>query len=121
MLQWLVLALSVLFQASATLPDAYDVATLKIGAPISIVELDTGRLKGDFREISWSPDLTEFYIQTMEGNPKSLKLRDGRLTLPDQRKHKHGVSGAKDAPFPAWTLDGTRLAWVQRNGRKSTR
>jgi len=44
--------------------------------------------------------------------------RDGRLTLLDQRKHKHAVSGVKDARFPAWTLDGTRLAWVQRTGRK---
>jgi hypothetical protein len=246
MLQWLVLALSVLFQASATPPDAYDVATLKVGAPASIVELDMGRLKGDLREVSWSPDLTEFYVQTMEGNAQSPKLhhyivavaggavksldrqpdwaeeywahksdrlvpgmewiaidveqkienlkfgpgsagaadrasnglgadninsasnvekaaesqhvnvvrfkvfdqvvseflneqplpgvmfgwgpknsgaiaftdRDGRLTLLDQRKHKHAVSGARDARFPAWTLDGTRLAWVQRNGRK---
>ena len=246
MLQWLVLALSVLFQASATPPDAYDVATLKIGAPAPIVELDMGRLKGDLHEVSWSPDLTEFYIQTTEGSAQSPKLhhyavavaggavksldrqpdwaeeywahksdrlvpgmewiaidveqkienlkfgpgsagaadrasnglgadninsasnvekaaesqhvnvvrfrvfdqvvsefvneqpvpgvmfgwgpeksgaiaftdRDGRLTLLDQHKHKHAVSGVKDARFPAWTLDGTRLAWVQRNGRK---
>jgi hypothetical protein len=40
------------------------------------------------------------------------------MTLLDQRKHKHGVSGVKDARFPAWTLDGTRLAWVQKSGRK---
>ncbi|HEX7138498.1 MAG TPA: hypothetical protein VF219_11650, partial [Vicinamibacterales bacterium] len=44
--------------------------------------------------------------------------RDGRLLLLDQHKHKQTVAGAKDARFPAWTLDGTRLAWVQRNGRK---
>lgn len=248
MLQWLVLALSALFQASATLPDVYDVSTLTLGIPETVVELDLGRLKGDLREVSWSPDLTQFYIQTAEGNPQAPKLhhytvavaggavkpldvqpdwaeeywahksdrlvpgmewiaieveqkienlkfgtgsagaadrsagglggenafgasasnvekaaesqhvnvvrfkvfgetvsefvneqavpglmfgwgpeksgtiaftdRDGRLTLLDQRKHKHGVSGAKDARFPAWTLDGTRLAWVQRTGRK---
>jgi hypothetical protein len=247
MLQWLVLALSALFQASATPPDAYDVAALKIGTPTSIVELDMGRLKGDLRQVGWSPDGEWLYVQTAEGSAQSPKIhhygvaitgdalrpldvepdwaehywafksdrsapgigslvigveqkietikagtgpagaldrssgntavgnlgdpdsiakgtdqyqkanvvrlklldetisefvnepavpgamfswgpeksgaiaftdRDGRLTLLDQRKHKHAVSGIKDARFPAWTLDGTRLAWVQRNGRK---
>jgi hypothetical protein len=44
--------------------------------------------------------------------------RDGRLFLFDQQKHKRGVSGAKDAMFPAWTQDGSRLAWVQKTGRR---
>jgi hypothetical protein len=247
MLQWLVLALSALFQASAAPPDAYDVATLKIGAPSPIVELDMGRLKGDLRQVGWSPDGEWLYVQTAEGSAQSPKIhhygvaitsaalrpldvepdwaehywafksdrsapgigslviaveqkietikagtgpagaldrsaspagggnfadaesiakgtdqyqkanvvrlrlldetisefvneqpvpgamfswgpeksgaiaftdRDGHLTLLDQRKHKHAVPGVNDARFPAWTLDGTRLAWVQRNGRK---
>ena len=42
----------------------------------------------------------------------------GHLTLLDQRKHKHTVSGVKDALLPAWSTDGTRLAWVQKSGRK---
>jgi hypothetical protein len=247
MLQWLVLALSALFQASATLPDAYDVSTLALGTPVTVVELDLGRLKGDLRQIAWSPDATQFYVQTGDGNPRSPKLhhyavtvagggvtsldaqpewaeeywsfksdrlapgmewiaidveqkietikagtgpagaldrtsnptgggnvmdtenlakatdqyqkahvvrlklfdetvsefinqppvpgvmfgwgpersgaiaftdRDGRLTLLDQRKHQRSVAGAKDAQFPAWTEDGTRLAWVQKTGRR---
>jgi hypothetical protein len=44
--------------------------------------------------------------------------RDGRLTLFDQGKHRKHVSGAKDAVFPAWTTDGSRLAWLQKSGRK---
>jgi len=62
MLHWLVLALSVLFQASGTPPDAFDVATLKIGAPTAVVELDMGRLKGDLRQIGWSPDGEWLYV-----------------------------------------------------------
>jgi hypothetical protein len=247
MLQWLVLALSALFQASATPPDTIDVAALKIGPPTPVVELDMGRLRGDLRQVGWSPDGEWLYIQTAEGSAQSPKIhhygvaitgaalrsldvepdwaehywafksdrsapgigslvidveqkietikagtgpagaldrssspagggnvmdtenlskatdqyqkanvvrlklldetvsefvneppvpgamfswgpvksgaiaftdRDGRLTLLDQHKHKHAVSNVKDARFPAWTLDGTRLAWVQRNGRK---
>ena len=42
----------------------------------------------------------------------------GHLMLLDQHKHKHTVSGVKDALLPAWSTDGTRLAWVQKSGRK---
>ena len=44
--------------------------------------------------------------------------RDGRLFLFDQKKHKQSVARAKDALLPAWTMDGSRLAWVQKSGRR---
>src|SRR5262249_19745795 len=44
--------------------------------------------------------------------------REGRLFLFDQKKRKRAVAGAKDAVLPAWTTDGSRLAWAQKNGRK---
>ena len=43
----------------------------------------------------------------------------GRLMLLDQHKHKQTVSGVKDALLPAWSIDGTRLAWVQKGGRRT--
>jgi hypothetical protein len=42
----------------------------------------------------------------------------GRLMLIDQHKHKQTISGVKDALLPAWSIDGARLAWVQKAGRK---
>jgi len=44
--------------------------------------------------------------------------RDGRMFLFDQNKRKRPVAAAKDALLPAWTTDGSRLAWAQKNGRK---
>jgi hypothetical protein len=38
--------------------------------------------------------------------------------LLDRNKHKQTVSGVKDALLPAWSTDGTRLAWVQKSGRR---
>ena len=35
-----------------------------------------------------------------------------------QFSRKQTVSGIKDALLPAWSIDGTRLAWVQKSGRK---
>ena len=43
---------------------------------------------------------------------------DGHLMLLDQKKHKQTVAGVKDALLPAWSMDGTRLAWVQKTARK---
>jgi len=42
----------------------------------------------------------------------------GHLMLLDRNKHKQTVSGVKDALLPAWSTDGTRLAWVQKSGRR---
>jgi hypothetical protein len=42
----------------------------------------------------------------------------GHLMLLDQHKHKQTVSGVKDALLPAWSIDGTRLAWVRKIGRR---
>jgi hypothetical protein len=42
----------------------------------------------------------------------------GHLMLLDRNKHKQTVSGIKDALLPAWSTDGTRLAWVQKAGRR---
>ena len=43
--------------------------------------------------------------------------RTGRLTLLDQKLHKRAVPGGKDAILPAWSTDGSRLAWAQKAGR----
>jgi hypothetical protein len=44
--------------------------------------------------------------------------RDGRLILFDQQRHRRTVGGARDALLPAWTMDGARLAWAQKTGRR---
>ena len=244
----LLVALSLLWISllqTSTLGTSTDVTRLVVGTPTLVGELDLAKLKGDLRQIGWSSDGSELYIETTEGKPPSAKLhaytlpiaggapalqkqkpdwatsywafksdrfapgigslmidvqqtienmkygtgsagaidqgdratggmttsganaeraalsdknhvvrlklldetvsefvneqpipglmfswgparsgaiaftdRDGRLFLFDQAKHKQAVAGAKDALLPAWTMDGSRLAWVQRSGRK---
>jgi hypothetical protein len=245
---WLPVVLSALWisllQTSA-LGTPADVSTLVVGAPAVVGELDLGKLKGDLRQIGWSSDGSELYVETAEGRPPTEKMhaytiavaggapvplkqkpewaaeywafksdrfapgigsliidvqqsmenmkygtgsagaidqgnrangglttsgadadraalsdknhvvrlvlvgetvsefvneqpvpglmfswgpvrsgaiaytdRDGRLFLFDQKKHRQSVSGAKDALLPAWSMDGSRLAWVQKSGRR---
>jgi hypothetical protein len=41
----------------------------------------------------------------------------GELVFFDQRKHKRTVPDVKGALLPAWSLDGRRLAYLQKTGR----
>ena len=47
----------------------------------------------------------------------AFTTREGELFLLDQ-KHKRAVRGVKDAVLPAWSIDGARLAWLRKSGRK---
>jgi hypothetical protein len=237
---YLLLLASALSTSPAQTPTSapVDVSTLKVGAPAAVAELDLGKLKGDLREVCWSPDGAQLYVQTMEGvapaekphhytvaaaggalqsidqqpdwarefwitksyqsapgvpamaitvehgtattkglppegsvrgtgvgaqdlanssstdatqnvirlvlldeavgefvetrpipgltfswGPESSGAiaftdRTGRLILFDQKQHKRTVPAVKDALLPAWSSDGSRLAWVQKAGRK---
>lgn len=241
------LRLASLAQGASATP--IDVTALTVGPPAAVVELDLGKLRGELRQIAWSPDGGTLYIQTAEGSSASPKLRhytvpvtggsvvsterppdwapvfwayksdraapgigsllidfeqkyetlkvgtgqsgaldreagaaggnggnlgnidsiskandqnqkqlvarltlygeaisefvnetpvpglmfswgpeksatiaftdrDGRLFLLDQKKHKRAIAGAKDALLPAWSMEGSRLAWVQKSGRR---
>jgi hypothetical protein len=47
--------------------------------------------------------------------------RDGRLVFLDQARRKRVVTGVKGATMPAWSTDGTRLAYLVKSGRKMLR
>ncbi len=77
---------------------AIDVSTLKIGPPTIVTELDLGKLKGELRQLAWSPDGTQFYIQTAEGAPPSEKLHHYVTPVGG------GVPTGADQP-PAWAVE----------------
>jgi hypothetical protein len=61
---WITLA-AILLAATPASP-AVDASKLTLSAPAAIVELDTGKLKGDLFRLSWSLDGQEMYVQTVE-------------------------------------------------------
>jgi hypothetical protein len=72
----LVLVLALLTSPAQTrVSGPINVARLTVGGPKIVTELDLGKLKGELRQIGWSPDATEFYIQTAEGDSPAEKLR----------------------------------------------
>jgi hypothetical protein len=47
--------------------------------------------------------------------------RDGRLMLMDEEGRKQRIEGTKDVRLPAWSTDGKRLAWLEKQDRKKFR
>ena len=54
--------------ASLLAAQTLDVSSLTLKTE-TIVELDLGQLKGDLRQIGWSPDASQLYVQTVDGQP----------------------------------------------------
>jgi hypothetical protein len=46
------------------------------------------------------------------------KREGGPLAVLDPAGHKQDLTGAKAAILPAWSTDGTRLAWLERKDKK---
>ena len=46
------------------------------------------------------------------------ELKNGKLVLMDNAGKRQDLAGTKDALFPMWSGDGSRLAWLQRDGKK---
>ena len=67
--------LAIILVAATPTSALVDASKLTLSAPAAIVELDLGKLKGDFVRLSWSPDAQQMYVQTVErdraGNIKS--------------------------------------------------
>jgi hypothetical protein len=59
----MLLALTLIITAVS--PDV-DASKLKLSAPTSIVEFDTGKVKGVLFRLAWSPDAQQIYLQTIE-------------------------------------------------------
>ncbi len=45
---------------------AIDVSRVTVSPPTVVTELDLGKLKGELRQLAWSPDKTQMYVQTTE-------------------------------------------------------
>jgi hypothetical protein len=96
--------------AAAPAPHAIHVGVADPLAPVAIVELDMGKLKGEPWRLAWSPDSKEMYVQTVE--------RDGHGAI---KSTKHYVialdsKSVKSADQePGWASK----YWLWKSGQSS--
>ena len=72
-LVFVVAFLSLSTSAAQTPATPIDAAAIKIGPPVTVSELDLGKLKGVLQRVAWSADGSELYIQTVDSDPPSEK------------------------------------------------
>lgn len=77
-----------------------------------------GEVIGEFVNTVIVPGLTFGW------GPKGSKViafsaqRSGRVVVMDDAGRKQEIGGTKDALLPAWSPDGGKIAWLQRDGKK---
>jgi hypothetical protein len=63
------------------------------------------------------PGLTYSWGPKGSGMIAFAEQKTGRLVLMDRNGNKQKIEGTKDVVLPAWTEDGTRLAYLESRGR----
>src|SRR6185437_3940221 len=107
-MRWLLLvALAGLGQAPA-LSGHLDVSKLNVEPPTAVTELDLGQMKGDLRQLAWSADDSQIYIQTAEGDVSAPTLR--HYIVPAS-----GGSPTKVDAAPPWAI----IFWDVKSGQSA--
>jgi len=99
---WIVIALMVAVGSPVSPP--VNASKLTLSAPATIVELDTGKLKGDLYRLSWSPDAQQLYLQTVERD-RTGNIKDAHhymVTLDGKPPKSVGEEPRWSAAYWAW-------------------
>jgi hypothetical protein len=108
LLQWLLTSVLSIFPGQTPPSTLVDVSTLKVAAPATVTELDLGKLKGELRQVSWSSDGTELYVQTMDGTPPSAKIR--HYVVPVAGGAAKAIDDEPQWATDYWTIKSDRFA-----------
>lgn len=77
-----------------------------------------GKTIGEFVNAAIVPGLTFGWGPPGSRAIAYTAVKSGRVVLMDAEGAVREVAGSKDAILPAWSPDGTRLAWLEKDGRK---
>jgi len=105
---WMLFLAAIAGQLLPPTAAAFNVSAIEIGAPTAVAELDLGKLQGDLRQIGWSSDGAQLYVQTItHANGAEIPLHYV-LTLADRSMKK--VLLQPDWAKEYWTFKSDRSA-----------
>ena len=78
-----------------------------------------GEVVGEFVNSVIVPGLTFGWSPEGTGAIAFAAQKSGRIVVMDEQGNTREVPGSKDASLPAWSPDGGRLAWLQKEGRRT--
>ncbi|MEZ5292732.1 MAG: hypothetical protein R2745_16750 [Vicinamibacterales bacterium] len=87
-------------------PQAVDATALEVTAPTAVAQIDGGKWKGEARQLAWSPDRKEIYLQFVETR------RNGQTVTHAVATVATGAMKKVDGP-PAWA----NAYWTWKSGR----
>src|SRR3954469_18862916 len=84
------------------------VLAVQISSPTLVTTIDTGKLKGEPTQLSWSPDGSQLFLQTNERDDRQMITRPRYFIL----SAADGSIAPADAP-PAWATE----YWTWKSNR----
>ena len=94
----------------ATAQPGRSASTVSLDTPLRLVEIDTGKLKGEPWRMAWSPDGTQLYVEAADRDARgTVKSSKGVVVTLADRSMKH-----VDQP-PAWVAN----YWLWKSGQAS--
>jgi len=99
---------------------AGDVAAAAVNRQMQTVNflVYKGQRIGEFVNTVFVPGLTYGWGPSGTNAIAFATPKDGEIVIMDDQANKLKVDGTKDAVLPAWSPDGTRLAWLEKDGKK---
>jgi Tol biopolymer transport system component len=77
-----------------------------------------GEIVGEYVNTQFIPGYTFTWAPPSFGTAIAYARPDGRLAVMDQQSGKKEVPGTKNVLLPAWSDSATRIAFLQRDGKK---
>jgi hypothetical protein len=105
----LFLILALLSQPPATAGPT-DISRVTVSTPRAVVEIDTGKHKGEPWRVAWSPDGAALYVQTMQVDKAGNRTPGGHYQVPAAGGTLEQVRGEPDWASAYWTWKSAQSA-----------